>query len=314
MKKITIAICTYNRANNLSKLVAELRKQICPIECEILFIINNCTDNTEQVLTELANQPGMKLRFVHESSQGIAYARNRALVESMESSYLLFIDDDETPDSKHLVETAVNELEKGEVQCVGGKVTVEFGNNKRPKWLVDELLGFYAEINYGETPFIIRDESTPIWTSIIAYDMTIFRNNNQLRFNTRYNREGKGIGGGEDVIMFRDMLKVGVLMKYLPEMGVLHFVESWRINRRYFWRVHFVAGKKQGQFETGDYKTMFLGIPPFMGVQFISHLLNSVLLFLKRDNHYVRQGMNATHALGMICGRYLKWKQLGTRA
>ena len=114
--------------------------------------------------------------------------------------------------------------------------------------------------------------------------------------------------------MFRDMLKVGVLMKYLPEMGVLHFVESWRINRRYFWRVHFVAGKKQGQFETGDYKTMFLGIPPFMGVQFISHLLNSVLLFLKRDNHYVRQGMNATHALGMICGRYLKWKQLGTRA
>ena len=314
MKKITIAICTYNRANNLSKLVAELRKQICPIECEILFIINNCTDNTEQVLTELANQPGMKLRFVHESSQGIAYARNRALVESMESSYLLFIDDDETPDSKHLVETAVNELEKGEVQCVGGKVTVEFGNNKRPKWLVDELLGFYAEINYGETPFINRDESTPIWTSIIAYDMTIFRNNNQLRFNTRYNREGKGIGGGEDVIMFRDMLKVGVLMKYLPEMGVLHFVESWRINRRYFWRVHFVAGKKQGQFETGDYKTMFLGIPPFMGVQFISHLLNSVLLFLKRDNHYVRQGMNATHALGMICGRYLKWKQLGTRA
>ncbi|MCP5445741.1 MAG: glycosyltransferase family 2 protein [Chromatiaceae bacterium] len=314
MKKITIAVCTYNRANNLSKLVAELRKQICPIECEILFIINNCTDNTEQVLTELANQPGMKLRFVHESSQGIAYARNRALVESMESSYLLFIDDDETPDSKHLVETAVNELEKGEVQCVGGKVTVEFGNNKRPKWLVDELLGFYAEINYGETPFIIRDESTPIWTSIIAYDMTIFRNNNQLRFNTRYNREGKGIGGGEDVIMFRDMLKVGVLMKYLPEMGVLHFVESWRINRRYFWRVHFVAGKKQGQFETGDYKTMFLGIPPFMGVQFISHLLNSVLLFLKRDNHYVRQGMNATHALGMICGRYLKWKQLGTRA
>ena len=314
MKKITIAVCTYNRANNLSKLVAELRKQICPIECEILFIINNCTDNTEQVSTELANQPGMKLRFVHESSQGIAYARNRALVESMESSYLLFIDDDETPDSKHLVETAVNELEKGEVQCVGGKVTVEFGNNKRPKWLVDELLGFYAEINYGETPFIIRDESTPIWTSIIAYDMTIFRNNNQLRFNTRYNREGKGIGGGEDVIMFRDMLKVGVLMKYLPEMGVLHFVESWRINRRYFWRVHFVAGKKQGQFETGDYKTMFLGIPPFMGVQFISHLLNSVLLFLKRDNHYVRQGMNATHALGMICGRYLKWKQLGTRA
>lgn len=229
MKKITIAVCTYNRAENLPKLVAELRKLYCPIEIEILFVMNNCTDHTGQVLSELSRQPGAKLRFVQEPTQGIAYARNRALIESMESDYMLFIDDDEIPDSKHMVEAAVNELEKGEAQCVGGKVTIDFSNNIRPQWLVDELLGFYAEINYGETPFIIRDESTPIWTSIIAYNMNIFRNNKELRFNTKYNREGKGIGGGEDVIMFRDMLKTGIQMKYQPDMGVLHFVESWRI-------------------------------------------------------------------------------------
>jgi len=309
MKKITIAVCTYNRAHNLPNLVAELRKQTCPIPYEILFIVNNSTDNTIEVLEKLARQPGAKLRFTNEPEQGIAYARNRAITECMDSDYMLFIDDDELPSSIHMVEAAAIELEKGEAQCVGGKVTVDFGNNTRPKWLVDELLGFYAEINYGDKSFVIHDESTPIWTSIIAYDMRIFHNKNGLCFDVRYNRQGGGIGGGEDVMMFRKMLELGIIMKYLPDMGVLHHVEPWRMNRCYFLRLHFISGRKIGQYELPDYTTTFFGVPPFLITQFVKHLLKSLVFYLKMDKQYVRQWMNAAHSLGMIYGQYLKWKQ-----
>ena len=97
MKKLTIAVCTYNRAHNLPNLVAKLRKQACPMSYDILFIVNNSTDNTVKVLEELARQSGPKLQFINEPKQGIAYARNRAITECMDSDYMLFIDDDELP-------------------------------------------------------------------------------------------------------------------------------------------------------------------------------------------------------------------------
>ena len=309
MKKITIAVCTYNRAQNLPKLVAELRKQVCQISFEILFIVNNSTDNTIEVLEELARLPGAKLRFTNEPEQGIAYARNRAITECMDSDYLLFIDDDELPSSINMVEAAINELGKGEVQCVGGKVIINFGDNKRPEWLVDELLGFYAEIDYGDQPFIIKDGSTPIWTSIIAYDMRIFREIKSLRFDIRYNRRGNGIGGGEDIMMFKEMLESGIIMKYLPDMGVLHYIEPWRMTRRYFLRLHFISGRKIGQYELPDYTTTFFGVPPFLVTQSVAQLVRSLVSFLKMDKQYVRQWMNTSHSLGLIYGQYLKWKK-----
>ncbi len=308
MRKLTIAICTYNRAQNLPRLVEGLRKQISSVSYELLFINNNSTDNTEQVLKGLALQSGIKLRSVIETQQGIVFARNRALNECMEDDYMLFMDDDELPASNNMVENAVKELEKNDVLCVGGKVAVDFGDNLRPKWLVDELLGFYAEIDYGDEPFLIKDDSTPIWTSIIAYNMTIFRNHKNLRFDGRYNRVGIGVGGGSDAIMFRNMLDLGIKMKYLPGMSVLHFVEPWRMTRLYFWRLHFISGRKKGFNDTAAYKTNLFGVPPFLMFQFTKHLLKTLVLFLKRDRHYVRQGMNTTHSLGMIYGRYLKFR------
>ncbi len=308
MKKLTVAVCTYNRAQNLRKLVEYLRNQVSSETYDILFIDNNSSDNTLQVLEELASQPGAELRIITESKQGIPFARNRALEESMESDFLLFMDDDELPSSRNMIEIAATELKKGTVQCVGGKVTVNFADNIRPKWLIDELLGFYAEIDHGDKPFLICDESTPIWTSIIAYNMDIFRDNKKLRFDVRYNRTANGIGGGSDAIMFTEMLNHGIKMMYLPDMAIDHFVEPWRMSRRYFWKLHFIAGRKYGQFETPNYEKTLLGIPPFMIKQFFSHLLKSLYLFIKKDNYFVRQGMNMSHSLGMIYGRYLKNK------
>ncbi len=308
MKNLTVAVCTYNRAQNLPRLIEELRSQVSPIPFDILFINNNSTDNTEQILLDFSEKPGIELRYVNEYEQGITFARNRAVQECINSDYMLFMDDDELPSSKHMVAAAVEELEKNDIQCVGGKVIIEFGEHKRPIWLSDDLLGFYAEIDYGDEPFYICDSSTPIWTSIIAYDMSIFRANQKLRFDNRYNRVGGGVGGGSDEIMFRKFLENDIKMMYVPNMGVRHLVEPWRMTRRYFWKLHFISGRKKSLFQLPIYDKSVLGIPPFMILHVFKHLGKTLLLFLKRDYRYVRQGMNFTHNLGMIYGLFLRWR------
>ena len=80
---ISFAFCTYNRSDRLEALVAAMRAQQCAEPFEILVINNNSSDDTLAVLERLAAQPGVPLRYVTESTQGIVPARNRGLAEAM---------------------------------------------------------------------------------------------------------------------------------------------------------------------------------------------------------------------------------------
>ncbi len=305
---LTIAICTYNNANRLPRLIAELRKQRCPIPFEILVVDNNSSDTTQMVIDNLKTIDGPPLRSVVEKKQGIPFARNRAIEESLESKYLFFIDDDELPQPGWL-SSAVSLFHKEHAQCVGGRIQCVFDPVKRPHWLEDELLGFLGEVDHGPGAFIIKNKQTPVWTGNIAYDISVFKIPEKYRFDVRYNRKGKGIGGGEDVIMFHTFLKDGIKMLYCPEMIINHYIEPWRLKRRYFLKLHFNTGRKFGQYQSGFFPKTVLGVPFFMISQAGSHLLKTIALYLKKDKKTMRQAMNVSHAVGMIYGRFLMWKE-----
>ena len=236
MPLLTFAFCTYNRAERLDRLVAAMRAQQCMLPFEILAINNNSSDDTAAVLARLEGLPGAPLRWVTEPVQGIVAARNRALAEAMSSDILVFIDDDELP-QPGLLDAAARAIIEDGAQCAGGRVEVDFSSIGRPGWLEDNVLGFLAAVDHGPSKFWIKDDSTPIWTANVAYDMQLFRDDPGLRFDKRYDRVGKGVGGGEDVMMFRGLLKRGARIQYRPDMAVLHAVEPWRLKRRHFLRL-----------------------------------------------------------------------------
>ncbi|MDD5578641.1 MAG: glycosyltransferase [Methylobacter sp.] len=307
MKKITVAVCSYNRANRLPSLIRALRNQQCSIPFDLLIVENNCTDNTHEILLDLQSEAGATLRIVNEINQGISYARNRAIEECLNSNFMLFMDDDELP-CENLIQAAVDTFEATNALCVGGKVIVDFSLLQRPKWLEDNLLGFLAQVDYGTDLFQITVPSTPVWTANIAYDMLVFRDNPDLRFDLRYNRAGKGVGGGEDVIMFEELLKRNLPVYYQPKMATLHSVDTWKLKRRYFINLHFISGIKYGQYEIEDFKWSILGIPPFMLIHFIRHTLLAAFMFIRGQSGSIRQAMNASHSLGSILGKYRSWK------
>lgn len=308
MKSMTVSVCTYNRADRLPGLVAALRRQECPIPFEILIIDNNSSDNTPQVLAELAAGEGAPLRFVREPVPGIVPARNRALEECLDSTFMVFMDDDEIP-KPGMLTAALDAFEREGAECVGGKVKVPFEPGERPEWLQDELLGFLAELDHGPAPFWITDHTTPIWTSNAAYRMAIFGDG--LRFDKRYNRVGKAGFSGEDAVMFETLLERKVKIRYRPDMEVEHHVEKWRFTRAYFLKLHYTSGQKIGRWQSSDYPRMVCGVPPFMVTQALRQTARALRMFASGDSCAVRQGMNATHAFGVIAGRFRKWREEG---
>ncbi|MHB1247086.1 MAG: glycosyltransferase [Sulfuriferula sp.] len=298
---LTFAFCTYNRADRLEKLVAAMRAQDCPIPFDILAVNNNSKDNTLAILEDLSARPGAPLRFVTETTQGIVPARNRAIEEALDSDILVFIDDDELPRAG-LLQAACNAVLNEGAKCAGGRVVVNFSPHTRPAWLSDDLLGFLAAVDYGEQPFWIRHTDTPVWTANVAYDMRLFRDNPDLRFDPRYNRAGTAVGGGEDIAMFHRLLSRGIQIRYCPDMQVEHFVESWRLQRRYFLKLHYQAGLRKGLYKLPVYSKTVLGVPPFLVAQFLSHCLQTLAMGITRRSGVLRQAMNATHAWGMLTG------------
>lgn len=301
MPTLIVAFCTFKRADRLATLVAALRGQSCPVPFEILAVNNNSPDDTLDVLARLQNQSGAPLRVVTETAPGIVPARNRALAESLGHDILVFIDDDELPQPGFL-EAAYDAIANEGAQCAGGQIAMDFSTIRRPNWIGDELLGFLAAVDHGPDRFWIQSPDTPIWTANVAYDMQLFRNESALRFDARYNREGANIGGGEDAVMLKALLDRGVRIRYRPDMAVLHAVESWRLRRRYFIKLHYRAGLRQGRFQLPDYPNTILGIPPFLVGQLATHSLKSLGLLLTRNSGQIRQAMNAAHAWGRLAG------------
>jgi glycosyltransferase involved in cell wall biosynthesis len=301
MPLLTFAFCTYNRADRLDRLVAVMREQACPIPFEILAVNNNSTDDTATVLARLAQLPGPTLRWVTEPVQGIVAARNRAIEESLASDIMVFIDDDETPLPGILDAAADAILDEG-AQCAGGRIEMDFSHHPRPAWMGDELLGFLAAVDHGPDAFWIEDSSTPIWTANVAYDMRLFRDDPELRFDKRYDRKGNAIGGGEDAIMLRTLLERRVRIRYCPGMAVLHAVEPWRLTRGYFLKLHYRAGLRYGQHQLPAYARTALGVPPFLVSQFVRQAVKAIGMQITGRPGALRQGMNASHALGALMG------------
>ncbi|ODU12268.1 MAG: glycosyltransferase [Thiobacillus sp. SCN 64-35] len=298
---LTVAFCTFKRADRLDKLVTALRAQNSPVPFDILAVNNDSPDDTLDVLARLQALPGAPLRVVTEAAPGIVPARNRALAEAIDSGILVFIDDDELPQPGFL-EAAHDAITNEGAQCAGGRIEIDFSPCGRPAWLDDEVAGFLGRLDHGSAPLWITDEATPVWSGNTAYAMKFFRDHPGLRFDSRYNRAGEGIGGGEDAMMLRGLLLLGAKIRYRPDMAVWHAVDRWKLNPRYFLKLHYQAGLRQAQFRLPDFPAPLLGIPPFLVRQFFSHSLKTLGLLLTGKPGLVRQAMNASNALGVMVG------------
>ncbi len=112
---VSIVIPAWNEEENISKTIASLALNRVDFPCELIVVNNNSTDNTQKVLDNIG------VRSVLETTQGIAPARRRGLLES-KGRYHLCCDSDTIypPDWIRTMKEALQKNEKKGVACIYG--------------------------------------------------------------------------------------------------------------------------------------------------------------------------------------------------
>ena len=92
---LSICICTFNRAQSLALTLESLASARAWFkeDDEVIVVNNNSSDHTNEVVGSFRDR--LPVRVVHEPTQGLSMARNRALAEAGGDS-LIFFDDDVT--------------------------------------------------------------------------------------------------------------------------------------------------------------------------------------------------------------------------
>lgn len=118
--KISLVICTNNRAEQLGSCLNYVEKINCLLPWELIVVNNASTDQTETVLEDFFKKTSLAFRRVYESVPGSGHAKNTGW-RLADGEYVAFIDDDCYPKEDYLTEV-INCLDEGSWGFVGGRV------------------------------------------------------------------------------------------------------------------------------------------------------------------------------------------------
>jgi len=294
---LTVALCTHNHADRLARTLADLAHvQSLSQPWEFLVIDNASSDTTSQFLATADWRPaGAEVRVIREEKLGLSNARNRALLEAR-GDYLLFMDDDETPDPAWL--TAYEQVMLvHQPDALGGRIEVLFEDGARPCWLQDELLGFLGKLDHGEARWL-TERATPIFGGNFAFRRSVFERIGN--FDTRLGRQGTANIGGEDTEIYQRLLEHGCRVRWVPEAIIHHRIQTPKLRRSYFLDLHFRQGRMEGARKRGSQSRL---PPRYLVPQILRAYSRALAQRIRQGSaHSLRLEMNAAYFTGYVVG------------
>lgn len=292
----TVALCTHNHADRLVRTLSDLRHLRIPESpWELLFVDNACSDGTPALLAGETWPAGWRVRVVREEALGLSNARNCALREA-QGEYVIFIDDDETPDPDWL-RAFERLLQARSPDAFGGRIEVLFEGD-RPVWLTDELLGFLGELNRSEAIVELTQPGTSFHGGNFGVRRTVAQKIGG--FDPDLGRKGSDNTGGEEVDFYRRLRAGGFNAWWTPEAVIFHRIQTAKLKRAYFLDLHYRQGRMEGIRRRGGASR----IPPKYVVPQLWRALRAVLEQWGRQgrNATVRKEMNVAYFIGYLSG------------
>jgi len=92
--KLSVVIATYNRANILPETIRHLEiQELSPQWFEVIVVDDGSSDNTCEVVTELAKRMPFRLRYLCHENRGPGFSQNRGIREATAPIVVLMPDD-----------------------------------------------------------------------------------------------------------------------------------------------------------------------------------------------------------------------------
>ncbi len=232
MDRVTVALCTWNRAKLLDQTLTQMHALRIPtdVEWELLVVNNNCTDETDAVIAR--HQNDLPIRRLFEPVPGVSHAKNRAM-EVARGELMLWTDDDVLVDPGWLAAYREAAARWPEAGYFGGMIEPWFEVSP-PGWIlenVQRLQGMLVVRNLGSEERFFSETEFPFGANM-AFRTEALRT---CRFDPNLGRAGKSEIRGEETALVRDLRSKGFRGVWVPGARVSHFVTRERLTRRYVW-------------------------------------------------------------------------------
>ena len=149
MIKLSVVIPTYNRLNQLKRVLTGLEDQTCsPADFEVVVVSDGSSDGTNEFLQRAATP--LQLVSVLQANQGVAAARNQGVAQA-QGDLVLFIDDDVVPTPQLIAEhLRFHEAHQEDVVVLGPMLTpLDIQLSPWTQWEQDMLVKQYEAMING---------------------------------------------------------------------------------------------------------------------------------------------------------------------
>ena len=243
MLRISLIICTYNRAALLPRCLTAARAQTLPkTEYEIIVVDNGSTDQTPSIVRRFAG-----VRYLLYRTRGLSGARN-AGAHAARAPIAAYIDDDAMAHPDLLRELLRVFDEHPGAGCVGGRIGLSLPP-ALPHWYSPALAGFYSgfDLPYWKVTRIHDSTRYPFGANaayrVAALDVVGY-------FDTNLGRVGAGTQGGEDTQLAFRLARHGYEMYYNPAAEVEHVILQDRLRWSHIAGTARAAGRNWAFYES----------------------------------------------------------------
>jgi len=223
--RISVVICTWNRASLLEQTLEQMTHLRVPVgaEWELLVVDNNSTDGTDDVVGRFRSR--LPLRALFEPDPGKSHALNRAVREAT-GSYIVFTDDDVLVDP-HWIDAYARAFRRWPEAAIFGGPILPWFEGTPPEWLTrtfGQVAFAFAALDLGDAPRPFGGDKVPFGANMAI------RATEQRRYP--YDpalgpRPGSGLRG-EEVTLVKAMMRDGAEGWWVPDARVRHFVPIGR--------------------------------------------------------------------------------------
>lgn len=229
---LSVIIPTYNRPNLLLQALQSLQEQSLT-EFEIVIVDNAAEPDVAQMLNDFNRIAKVPVRYVVEPNLGAHHARH-AGARATKSAVLLFGDDDQTFDRRWVEAYARAFAEHPEMIAAGGPIRPRWESSP-PQWMRNLMR---------------RGKMFPVLGLIEIFDEfrldskgVIFSGNMAIRRSALFELGGFGpdlfgeylLGDGETGLNHK-LWERGMLVGYVPDATVYHYIPRERMTVEYFRR------------------------------------------------------------------------------
>lgn len=239
---ITVAICTWNRADLLSKTLENmLRLKIDDsFSWELIVVNNNCTDGTDKVIQAFVAR--LPIKRIFEPTPGLSNARNAAVCNAG-GDYIIWTDDDVLVDSDWLLAYVRAFREWPGAAVFGGPIEPWF-EGRAPGWLMEGwqiVADAFAVRDLGNEPIALS-----VAGNLLPYGANFaIKMSEQVRYlyDPKLGLSAGKILLGEETQVISSILFEGFEGRWVPDARVKHWLPISRQTLSYLKRYYIGRGK-----------------------------------------------------------------------